>query len=168
MERPCNLSQGRNHVTFINRKGNYSINTQIVAGLYWRIYNILLSAPGSFHEAAVWQMSQVKAYLSTLNLRHYVLGDAAYPISDNCLTENEAQPNFSKAFHNFRHSGARMEQSECVYSMFKRRFPIVKQMRLELQNAIKVTTAAAVLHNIALDSKFVNFPFHIKLCTYRD
>ena len=112
MERPRNLPQGRNHVTFINRKGNYSINPQIVAGLDWRIYDILLSAAGSFHNAAVWQMSQVKAYLSTLNPCHYVLGDAAYPISDHFLTpysENEAQANFSKALFNIRHSGARVE-----------------------------------------------------------
>ena len=131
LERPRNLPPGRNHVTFINRKGSYSINAQIVGGMDRRIYDILLSAPGSFHDAAVWQMSQAKAYLSTLNPRHYVLGDAAYPISDHCLTpysENEAQASFSKALFNIRHSGARVEQPECIYGMLKRRFPIVKNI----------------------------------------
>ena len=141
LERPRNLPPGRNHVTFINRKGSYSINAQIVGGMDRRIYDILLSAPGSFHNAAVWQMSQAKAYLFTLNPRHYVLGDAAYPISDHCLTpysENEAQASFSKALFNIRHSGARVEQTESIYRMLKRRFPIVKNIR-HIQNIIFLT-----------------------------
>ena len=132
---------GRNHMTFINRKGIYSINAQIVGGLDRPIYDILLSAPGSFHDAAVWQMSQVKAYLSPLNPRHYVLGDAAYQISDHCLTpysENEAQASFSKALFNIRHSGVRVEQTESIYRMLKRRFPIVKNIR-HIQNIIFLT-----------------------------
>ena len=33
----------------------------------------------------------------------------------------------------------------------KRRFPIVKYIRTKLRNAIRITTAAAILHNMALD-----------------
>ena len=97
-----------------------------------RIYDILLNAPGSYHDAAVWQMSRVKGWASTLNPRHYILGDSAYPLSDHCLTpypEDQAQEDFSKALFNIRHSGARVEQTECVYGMLKKRFPIIKYIR---------------------------------------
>ena len=97
-----------------------------------RIYDIVLNAPGSYHDAAVWQMSRVKGWASTLNPRYYILGDSAYPLSDHCLTpypEEQAQEDFNKALFNIRHSGARVEHTECVYGMLKRRFPIIKQIR---------------------------------------
>jgi hypothetical protein len=47
------------------RKGFKSINAQIVGGIDRRIYDINLGAPGSFHDAAVYQLSPVKAWLET-------------------------------------------------------------------------------------------------------
>ena len=50
---------------FLNRKGLYSINAQIIGGFDRRIYDILLTALGSFHYAAVWSMSLGKGWLET-------------------------------------------------------------------------------------------------------
>ena len=57
LERPRNIPGGRDHVAFINRKGFYSLNAQIVGGIDRRIYDIQLSSPGSYHDAATWTMS---------------------------------------------------------------------------------------------------------------
>ena len=41
--------------------------------------------------------------------------------------------------------------TETIYGIYKRRTPIVKFVRLNLKNTVKVATACAILHNIALD-----------------
>lgn len=41
--------------------------------------------------------------------------------------------------------------TECIYGMLKRRFPILKYIRVKLGNAVKIAQACAVLHNMALD-----------------
>ena len=41
--------------------------------------------------------------------------------------------------------------SEDIYGMLKRRFPIIKYSRVNLENSVKLAMAAVVLHNIALD-----------------
>ena len=43
LERPRQIPGGRDHVAFINRKGMYSINAQIVGGIDRKIYDIQLS-----------------------------------------------------------------------------------------------------------------------------
>ena len=53
------------------RKGINSLNSQIVGGIDRHIYDILVSAPGSFHDAAVYQLTPVKAWLETRFLRRY-------------------------------------------------------------------------------------------------
>ena len=67
---------------FINRKGLYSINAQIVGGIDRKLYDIQLTSPGSYHDAAMYQFS-----MSTRNtLGGFVLGDSAYPLSKFCIT----------------------------------------------------------------------------------
>jgi len=115
-----------------SKMGHNLLDTQYENMNFRRIYDIVLNAPGSYHDAAVWQMSRVKGWASTLYPRHYILGDSAYPLSDHCLTpypEDQAQGDLNKALFNIRHSGARVEQTECVYGMLKKRFPIIKHIR---------------------------------------
>ena len=77
----------------------------------------------------------------------------AYPIS-HCLIppypDAEANDDASKALFNFRHSGARMEMTEHIYGIWKRRFPIAENLRNHLPNAIKIINATAILHNISI------------------
>ena len=155
LERPRQIPGGRDHVAFINRKGMYSINAQIVGGIDRKIYDIQLSSPGSYHDSATYTMSMFKGWLETRNeLGGYVLGDSAYPLSTYLLTpydENESQECMSKCLFNVRHSQCRVEQTENIYGMLKRRFPLVKYIRVQLNNAVRITTAAAVLHNMAVE-----------------
>ena len=51
---------------------------------------------------------------------------------------------------NLRLSGLRMESSECIYGMLKRRWPIIKGMRTTLNNAMQISLAVCILHNISV------------------
>ena len=42
LDRPRNLPEGRSHISFINRKGIYSLNAQIVAGIDRDIYFLVI------------------------------------------------------------------------------------------------------------------------------
>ena len=66
-------------------------------------------------------------------------------------SEAESRIDDNKCLFNIRHSSARVEITENMFGMMKRRFPIVKFIRTKLRNAIRITTAAAILHNMALD-----------------
>ena len=63
LERPRQIPGGRDHVAFINRKGMYSINAQIVGGIDRKIYDIQLSSPGSYHDSATYTISAISVTL---------------------------------------------------------------------------------------------------------
>ncbi|XP_023336552.1 uncharacterized protein LOC111707651 [Eurytemora carolleeae] len=63
-----------------------SINAQIIGGFDRRIYDILLTAPGSFHDAAVCSMSQGKGWLETRFPQRFFLGESAYPQTEVMMT----------------------------------------------------------------------------------
>ena len=154
LEKPRGIPVGREPEKFRNRKGFWSLNAMILGGFDRRIYNINLGAPGSYHDSAVWTLSQAKAWFEVKFPQRYVLGDSAYAQSDFLMTpysEAESRIDDNKCLFNIRHSSARVEMTENIYGMMKRRFPIVKYIRTKLRNAIRITTAAAILHNMALD-----------------
>jgi hypothetical protein len=83
-----------------------------------------------------------------------LFGDSAYSLSDVLITpypEDQSRTDDNKCLFNVRHSQARVEMTEDIYGMLKRRFPFVKYLRVDLPNAIKIIAAAAILHNIGLD-----------------
>ena len=51
---------------------------------------------------------------------------------------------------NQRLSGIRTESSECIYGMLKRRWPILKCMRVHLPFAMDLILCCCILHNIAV------------------
>ena len=119
-QKPRGIPAGRTHIDFINRKGAYSINAQIVGGFDRRIYDILCQAPGSFHDAAIWGQSDV--LFRTEFPYKFTLEDSAYPQSEFHMTlysEREVSLDDMKALYNIRHSGARLEMTENIYGMLK-------------------------------------------------
>ena len=138
---------------FINRKGFNSLNVLVTGGCDKLIYNLVYNAPGSYHDAGVYQMSGVKAYLESRFPRNICLGDSAFPISDVLITPYstiESNRDRNKALFNRRLSGARCEMTENIYGIWKRRFPIIRCLRVHLPNAYKVIVGTAVLHNFSV------------------
>ena len=86
-----------------------------------KIFDIVLSAPGSYHDAAVYSMSRAMAWLETRFPRKYVLGDSAYAQSLVMMTpypEDQVQDDDGKCLFNVRHSSARMEMTECIFGTY--------------------------------------------------
>lgn len=97
LEKPRGIPEGKDAKDFLNRKGLYSINAQIIGGFDRRIYDILLTAPGSFHDAAVWSMSLGKGWLETRFPQRFFLGDSAYPQTEVMMTPySEDQSKYNK------------------------------------------------------------------------
>ena len=126
----------------------------VTGGINRKIYDVVINAPGSYHDSAIWTMSRSKGWLETRFPRRFVLGDSAYPQSEVMMTpypEDQIQNDDNKCLFNVRHSSARCEMTECIYGMLKRRFPILVWMRNKLQNAIKIIMCCVILHNIAIE-----------------
>ncbi len=62
----------------------------------------------------------------------------------------ESEQHLTKAIFNIRHSAARVEMTEDTFGILKRRFPVIKDMRYELQRAFRVVEACGVLHNLSV------------------
>ena len=125
----------------------------VTGGIDRLIYDLLVNVPGSFHDAAAYQMSDVKPYLETRFPREICLGDSAFPISDVLITpysQEAARRDRDIRLFNYRHSAARVEMTECIYGIWKRRFPILKSLRVNLPNAYKIITGTAILHNLSV------------------
>ena len=92
-------------------------------------------------------------YLETRFPRNICLGDSAFAISDVLVTpytaaETAADPN--KGLFNLRHSGARVLMTENLYGIWKRHFPILRCLRVDLNNPYRIIMACAVLHNLSV------------------
>lgn len=84
----------------------------------------------------------------------YCLADSAYSLSDVLITpypEEQSRADDNKCLFNIRLSQARVEMTEDIYGMLKRRFPILKYLRVDLHNAINIIVSCAILHNISIE-----------------
>ena len=57
----------------------------------------------------------------------------------------------STCLYNICHSQARVEMTENIYGIWKRRFPLIKHIRLHVKNSVCVKTASVILHNMAME-----------------
>ena len=147
---PRNIPANKTKQMFWCRKQFYSLNTQVVANDQL-IYDIDCGWPGSTHDARVWMRSEVKRFLEQQR-RFFIAGDSGYPISEILMKPYpvpEAAQDGRKRLFNKRISGLRTVMSECIYGVWKRRFPIMKGMRTDLEMSQKVIIATGVLFNIS-------------------
>ena len=80
-------------------------------------------------------------------------GDTGYPISEVLVkpySTEEAGQDRRKRLFNKRLSGLRTVMSENVFGIWKRRFPILRNMRTHLELTQKIIVATAILENIAI------------------
>lgn len=116
------------------------------------LYDIDVGWPGSTHDARVWRRSQVKAHIDQQR-RFYIAGDSAYPMSEVLVkpyTAVESVNDRSMRLFNKRLSGIRTRTTENVYATWKRRFPVIKQLRYTLFHSQNTIIATGVLHNFAI------------------
>ncbi|KAK4887473.1 hypothetical protein RN001_003744 [Aquatica leii] len=74
---------------YLNRKGRYSINVMLISDANAKIIGCSARFPGSVHDSAIWQMSQIKNYLRSQYEEHgdkstHLIGDSGYPLEPCC------------------------------------------------------------------------------------
>ena len=147
------MPDGMDKEIFRNRKGWYSLNVLVFGGYDHRIYDLVVNAPGSFHDSAIFRMSMMKPYIRRLYPKVQVLGDSAFALTDTVITPysgRERNADIDKALFNHRHSKARLEMTEHIYGIWKKRFPIIGQLRQKLENCFVVVETTAILHNLSI------------------
>ena len=146
---PRGLPHDKHAQLFWCRKQFYSLNVQIVGNERY-FCDLDCSWPGSTHDARVWNRSQVKQYLEEQR-EFLVAADSGYPISEVVVkpysTADAAQDPRRRKF-NSNLSGLRTVMSENLYGIWKKRFPILKSFRTNLELSQKIIVATAVLFNI--------------------
>lgn len=137
---------------FINRKGVFSINTQVICDAKMRIRNIVARWPGSVHDSRIFDNSRIKEQLSGIPQRPkaYILGDSGYACLPYLMTPFRNPVTVAENQYNRCHKTTR-NLIERLFGVWKRRFPCIHYgLRLNLNNSLTMIIAVAILHNIAI------------------
>jgi len=147
---PIQSPGGDDGENYRNRKGYFSINTQLVCDTTGYISNVVARWPGSVHDSTIFDNCQLRALFETRKLEGCLVGDGGYACRSYMLTpiNNPATPP-QKAYNE-----AQIKARNCIErtnGLLKRRFPALKYgMRLDIDNILPVIVATVVLHNIAV------------------
>jgi len=131
-----------------NRKGYFSINVQTIANAKLFITDIVARWYGSAHDATIFNNSLIRAQFENgvIGAGH-LLADNGYGVKPYLLTPllspcTEAEKRYNRCQISTRNT---VERS---YGVWKRRFPAIKGV--DVDNALVIIVATAVLHNMAL------------------
>lgn len=145
---------------YINRKGKHSINVMLICDANNIIIGINARYPGSVHDAAIWQVSEIRNYLRTCyhngDRGSFLIGDSGYGQEPWLLTPyanfEEGSP---EERYNMIHKRAR-NVIERTNGILKSRFRCLLRHRVLNYHPAKaayIIYSCAVLHNIAITAK---------------
>ncbi|XP_032687237.1 putative nuclease HARBI1 [Odontomachus brunneus] len=143
-------SPGGEHAEeFRNRKGFFSLNTQVICDNNMKIIDIVSRWPGSVHDATIFQHSWVHRRLEEGEFHSGILlGDSGYPVKKYLLTPLLHPTTAAENLYNNAHIHTR-NIVERVFGVWKCRFPVLSLgMRLKIETVQDIIVATAVLHNI--------------------
>ncbi|CAL1672498.1 unnamed protein product [Lasius platythorax] len=136
---------------YINRKGKHSINVMLICDANNIIIGINARYPGSVHDAAIWQVSEIRNYLS------FLISDSGYGLEPWLLTPyanfEEGSP---EEQYNMMHKSTR-NVIERTNGILKSRFCCLSRhcvLNYHPAKAAYIIYSCAVLHNIAIRAKF--------------
>lgn len=142
---------------YYGRRGYPTINTQIICDSNLRILNVNARFPGSCHDSAIWESSNIKRHLMTkfingeLNNK-FLIGDSGYPLEPWLMTPvDNAAEGTPESRYNVRHISAR-NCIERLNGVLKSRFRCLLRHRALNYKPNKVgliINACAILHNLA-------------------
>lgn len=144
---------------YLNRKGRHSVNVMVICDSNGKFIGCDARFPGSTHDAAVWQVSDIRNYLRTrfnngdINTR--LIGDSGYgvepwlftPVGNAAADTPEAR--FNEALRTARNV------IERAIGILKTRFRCLLQHRVLHYHPVKaalIIYAGIVMHNMALDA----------------
>lgn len=142
---------------FLNRKGYYSINVQIICDSDLKILNINANFPGSTHDTFIWKQSLVREFLVREYLRNrrgfWLIGDSGYPLEPYLMIPFLDPPdNSPESRYNRAHIVARNSIERCI-GVWKYRFRCLlheRTGRYDPHFVGSLINVCATLHNICL------------------
>lgn len=160
---PIRNPGGLNAQRYINRKGFYSINAQIVCDATNKIRSIVARWPGSSHDSRIFHESRLKEKFENGELTGLLLGDNGYPCTKYLFTPVLHPQTSEERRYNRSHILTR-GIVERTFGILKRRFPCLHfPLRTKLENSYAIIIAVAVLHNIAVHHREPDLPHEIEM-----
>lgn len=140
---------------YLNRKGYYSLNVQIICDGDLKILNINARFPGSVHDSAIWSTSNIREHLQDVylhdGLNYHLIGDSGYPLQPWLMVPiPNAVEGSPEERYNIRLTSAR-NVIERLNGVIKSRFRCLLKHRTLNYDPIKsakIIYACAVLHNM--------------------
>ncbi|XP_071581671.1 putative nuclease HARBI1 [Temnothorax nylanderi] len=147
---------GNDGELYCNRKGHFSINTQVVVNAKLEILDIVARWPGSTHDSTIFDHSRIKTLFEMGRFGDGVLlGDAGYPNLPYVMTPLLNPTTAAEHLYNEAQIRTR-SKVERFFGIWKRKFPILMYgMRfLRIERTLTVIVATAVLHNILISEMY--------------
>lgn len=136
---------------YVNRKGYYLINTQVVCDSNLKIRDIVARWRGSAHDSRIFNESSLKERCESGEFHGRLLGDSRYACTGYLFTPVRNPTNDKKEAYNRAHIRTRNTIERC-FGLLKQRFRcLLRGMYMKLSTAKTTIVALAVLHNIAID-----------------
>lgn len=136
--------------TFRNRKGEFSINVQIVCGPDLKIYDIVARWPGSVHDSRIFANSRCCLRFEEGNIQGILLGDSGYAQTNYMYTPVLNPQSPEELRYNRAHIHTR-NTIERLNGVLKRKFACLRRkLQNKLENIPNIIVACAVLHNISI------------------
>ncbi|XP_026474640.1 putative nuclease HARBI1 [Ctenocephalides felis] len=138
-------------VLFLNKKGSYSLNVEVICDADERVIFASTTYGGSASDAAIWQKSPIRALLhKNAEDETYIIGDSSYPSEKYLLTpyrtpKNPTEENYNKCLQKTRQVmdrtlGAIKNRFRCLHPQ--------KILHYTPDVAGKIVYAVFTLHNI--------------------
>ncbi|KFM65000.1 putative nuclease HARBI1, partial [Stegodyphus mimosarum] len=142
---------------YLNRKGNHSLNVQLVCDANMQILNVNADCPGNSRDSVVWHSDSLRELL----MEHtdvdntsigWLIGDKEFPLEPWLLTpvlnpETNAEYNYNAC-----HARIRQVSERCI-ALLKSRFKCLSENRVLHYNpftAASIIKACTVLHNMCI------------------
>ncbi|XP_045505567.1 putative nuclease HARBI1 [Colias croceus] len=135
---------------YINRKGYYSLNVQVVCDSRLVIRDIVAHWRGSTHDSRIFRESRIKQRFENGEFHGRLLGDAGYGLTNYLFTPVQNPTNPKEEAYNKAHIHTRNTVERC-FGVWKQRFRcLLHGFSVSLENVKLYKVALAVLHNIAI------------------
>ncbi|KAL4103612.1 hypothetical protein QTP88_018973 [Uroleucon formosanum] len=125
---------------YINRKGFYSINVQVICDANCHILHVIAHWRGSAHDSRIWNKSLIKEQFENGSINGILLGDSGYACTPYMLTPILNPQNDVERQYNYTH----------IRQCFR---CLLRGMTMSLENTKVAIVALSVLHNMKLHSK---------------
>lgn len=121
-----------------------------------RFIDVFTGVPSKIHDARVYKLSFIAQKVNALGIEYHILGDSAYPISQNLLTPYKNYGDLSpiQQIYNYKFSATRV-RIENIFGILKGRFrQLIKLEYHTVRKRSSFIIACCVLHNACIDNDY--------------